>query len=376
MSMVPQDIANLEADVAKLAADEAAATTPPVVVVTPPPTVTPGVTVKFGKGIVWQDDNAKAANNGVMDPTNPNVATIINTDTTTFNDLGAAWSRYWPSNSSLSALQSIFGSFLAKNINTLYMYAYGHDNSDEGGMIAQLKSLVPGLAAIGHHAWEVPANEANINFRVGGYWDTDPGVSAIGVNTVVDPAHVTASVTEWANHLHDSSATIRSLDPQAIIVSGAISNDPTYNKYAEIPSAVWNAEMSKPVYDIASAINYRGFHPYAQNGAAVVQTVQTDQSQISGPLAAVPVWLTEVGFWSAGYTIGGGQPGEVSTEAQRALEVTNMMVGLKALGIVTPVCYYNLYDYLQPTGYGFQHFLGGALRTNLLPYAAFKAFQP
>lgn len=356
-----------QADSAAVAADLAQAVKDQPVTPPPPPPAVSGF-YRFQKAIVWQEDDiAKAA--GGFNIANPNVQAGITRDAldSGVSGLGSGYARWWGSNKPAD-LTYVAGKFAAQNTKLLYCLNYGKDASDEPGFINMLKPLAEAAVAAGVHDWEV-GSEVNVST----YWNTaGPGVPV----TAGGVANLAAACDSYMTRLHDAYTTIKPIDPLANILMAGISLDPSYTGWDEITSAVWYQQACLAKYAAEQFCDGMAGHPYVDGGpAAVLAGLAQMRSQITGPLAAKPFVVTEIGLWANGYTPG-TQNGYIgsNSETARAADYAVLMNGMRAAGIMSPVFWYTLHDALQPAGYGFNHYVDYTTRTQLPIFAAALAY--
>jgi hypothetical protein len=349
----------------KAAAPAAPVSTVPVTTV-PVTTVPSAKEFSFSKAVVWQSD-AITDSTGGFDTSNPTIVAALTRDALDMQGAGVKWARWWVgpgySIAQVSTVASIFrahGVILILDVNS----GTDSDPASERVLERWLSALVPAMAKLGEHYWEI-GNEPNIDYRAGGYWnDCAAGVTP---STTSNQANIVRAVDSYVLRLKDAYTTIHRADGLAYVSSAGLSYDDYYSKFCELTSDQWIAQFTK-----TGAWRYMdcfGIHPYAGDPAGVVAALAETRSDLSvnPEYARIPFCITELGFKST----------DVLTENERAREYVTLMNDLKNYGIKTPVFWYDWYDYnTDGGGYGITEFRGLTSRGYLPIYSAVRAYKP
>jgi hypothetical protein len=196
--------------------------------------------------------------------------------------------------------------------------------------------------------WEIH-NEPNLHE----YWNIDESPSS-------DPTAYAASAHRYVLHLQDSYPTIKSVDPTATVVMGAVDE---WTEERFIYQLI--QEKADQYFDVLAV------HPYENNPDADVGRLQALEARLAAQpgWAAKPLWVTEVGFnttWT--YHVG-----YVSSEQQKADYLTQTLPALRANGAQLPIFWYTLHENTSASGYGLEHKDPSTLQTTYFP--AFSAYQ-
>ena len=198
------------------------------------------------------------------------------------------------------------------------------------------------------HDWEI-GNEPNLHYN----WTIDEKPTS-------DPAAYAASVHRYVLHLQDAYTTIKTVDPSATVMLGSISE--------------WTEErfVYQLVQEHATAyFDVLAVHPYGADPATAVERLQALQARMAAQpaLAAKPVWVTEVGFNTSWST----NTGYVTSEQQKADDLTQLLPALRAAGAALPIFWYSLREDTSAPGYGLEQKDPSSLQTTYLPaYTAYK----
>jgi exo-beta-1,3-glucanase (GH17 family) len=125
------------------------------------------------------------------------------------------------------------------------------------------------------------------------------------------------------------------------------------------------ADNAYQYFDIMS------FHPYASDPSGVLSrfTALQGKMALQAGMAAKPIWITEVGFNTAGWN-----PGAVPDEQTKATYLTQSLQLLTQNGAAYPVFVYDLHEEDSSTaGYGLEQKDPTTLQTTYLP--AFSAYK-
>jgi hypothetical protein len=279
---------------------------------------------------------------------------------------GVTWTRWWVSPSySVDDVKRVATIFQAHGIGMLFDVNSGHtsDAQTETALKKWLAQLAPAMAKLGQHHWEI-GNEPNIDYRANGYWDTC--AAGVSPSAAEGQADVASAVASYVVRLRDAYTVIHQSDPKAVVASAGLSYDHSYNKFCEIPSGQWIAQLEKT--DAWKYMDYFGIHPYATTPSGVIAAlVDTRRAlALNAHFANKPFAISEVGF----------QLRNQKSQAAYAQSYPALMDALKVYGITTPVFWYDWYDYADTEGYGIVQYKGPTDRVYLPIYAAVRQYQP
>jgi len=202
----------------------------------------------------------------------------------------------------------------------------------------------PSLPADPIRAWQV-WNEPSLPV----YWPTGPSAAA------------------YARLLEATGKAIRAVDPRATIVSAGLPQTRIGVPFARYAEGLYRAG-AKGSFDVLA------IHPYAHDAAGVLDAVAQARALMDRHGDRSPIWVTEVGWASAGppsdFTVGpAGQAQRVSATL-RALTVDRRRLGLR--GIV----YFGLNDSaIYPGGHDFWGLHTGLETLNGHRKPAYRAFK-
>jgi hypothetical protein len=362
------------------------------------PATTPPPAIGFAKGSVWQS-NQISYNYGFTpsgDSTNPldvssssGALAAVTQDSTDMETAGITWMLWWPDSylpSQITKTVDVFNVFQAAGISCLFRYVFDFPAfgtpTIESNSITNLEGIVSSLSAAGIHTYEI-GNEYNL---CGSNWPYPNIASAPDPATYVATASdITIAVDQYCTRLQNSYNTIKSIDPDAIVIAGGVSYG-TYTGYGAITSAAWLTEFCKVTNSAWTFCDAIGLHPYSPGHqsnppASSLSAIASSRASIAAAtggshFSGIPLCFTELGEWSSGYT-SGQQNGQTNTETTRESDYTSLMTSLKSNGInggTMPMFYYTWYDGNIP-GYGIVNLTGfPSARTYNDVYTAVEAF--
>lgn len=197
------------------------------------------------------------------------------------------------------------------------------------------------------HHWEI-LNEPNLHID----WSIDEATT--------DEAAYRAAVVRYLTLLRDAHEAIVAADPRAVVHVGGISE--------------WTMERFLRVMMTTDAHRYfdvLDVHPYGHDAARVVARYEAARSLLAQDpdYAPIPLWVTEVGFNTTWPRL----PGYVSSEGEKAAQLTAAIDGLRAAGMTLPIFWYTLHENDDSPGFGLLVKDPMTLATSYLP--AFGAYQ-
>jgi hypothetical protein len=337
-----------------------------VPVSTAPVTTVPTASAfSFSKAVVWQSDAITDAT-GSFNTSDPTVVAALTRDSLDMQGAGVKWARWWVGPGySVAQVSTVASIFRAHGVTMVLDVNSGTDSNTptERALESWLSALVPVMAKLGEHYWEI-GNEPNIDYRAGGYWDDC--AAGVAPSNASNQGDIVKAVGSYVVRLKDAYTTIHRADSIAYVSSAGLSYDDYYNKFCEITSDQWIAQFIK-----TGAWRYMdcfGIHPYAGDPADVVAALAATRTELSVNAAytKVPFCITELGFKST----------KVLTENERAREYVTLMNDLKHYGINTPVFWYDWYDFDTNGGYGITEFRSLTSRGYLPIYSAVRSYKP
>jgi len=202
----------------------------------------------------------------------------------------------------------------------------------------------PGMTADPIRSWQV-WNEPSLPV----YWPTGPSPAA------------------YARLLKATATAIRGVDPRATIVSAGLPQSRIGVPFARYVEGLYRAGA-------AGSFDVLAIHPYARDAAGVVAAVAQARQLMDRHGDDSPIWVTEVGWASAGppsdFTVGPSGQAQRVRATLLALAARRQQLGLR--GIV----YFGLRD--TPVYAGGKDFWGlhtGLLSLSDTPKPAFGAFE-
>ena len=305
------------------------------------------------KGVVWGDFAYE------LDA--DSASKIISSDAADMSDLGVGWTRIFVgAGYDQDRIESLVRAANNKGIKVLMTYikksgstVYG-TAEEEAAEMAYLSSLVNKYKGVTSY-WEI-GNEPNLDW----------------LNKNKDSARL----ENYAKHLRDCYNTIKSVDDDATVILGGLS---------EYYATDWVNAFTEITVDGKPAYKYfdeAAFHPYADNPASAISKATAFKNAVKTSWGEMPIWITEIGFHAMTDWNSNNTPGKVASEEVKAEYLTTVMNGLhESLGdIQRPVMWYILHEKIgNGNGYGLvtksadEH---GVMKNVLAAYAKMKSLKP
>lgn len=188
---------------------------------------------------------------------------------------------------------------------------------------AWLGSMVDRYKSQGLKYYEI-WNEPNLSY----FWNINQNFDP---NDPVQVAEYKASVADYVKQLQDAYTTIKSRDPEAVVVLGGLSQW-KYEAYVDELIAL----QAERYFDIFA------FHPYGDKPTTSLGLIKNLKSRIaakSPSMAAKPLWITEYGYSTSPDVA--GYMGSGSTEQTKADYLVQSMDLFRKEGITLPMIWYN-----------------------------------
>ncbi|WP_345954928.1 glycosyl hydrolase [Mucilaginibacter sp. PAMB04168] len=316
------------------------------------------------KGMTWGGPWQKWGGGTDAGPYN---AAGVASDIADLDDLGVDWVRlaFKVGQSYTATVDPKVDAALEAGASILMRYSKGAPEGDYGTEAQEILNENFLKATVERYKdrikyWEIgnEPNQANS-------WDLGDRVGE-GSTDPTTPYNV--GVHKYILHLQRSYNAIKSVDPNAVVLLGGLSN-----YHFEAFMARLKAEGA---YAYMDELN---FHPYAGSPAGVISTLnefKALQASWPSPHNQKPIWITEIGYnsnpnWS--YT------SNVPDEATKATYCTQTMYALvNNLNPIRPIFWYNLHESSCVNGFGLtQKCLSGSTLqvTKFDAYNAFKALS-
>jgi hypothetical protein len=274
------------------------------------------------KGVVWHPWGAYSTQSAVR------------ADATDMQNAGITYARTALSQSSnLSTYDMIVNTAVAHGININFDLQGAELASDQSAWVTWVQSVVNRYKASVHN-WEV-GNEEDLIIR----------------NQTSDPIVFNRDVGLYVTHLQKTYQAIKAIQPTATVLLGGLSNaadndPPLVNLFVN--------DMVANYQYVAASMDGFAYHPYADTPANAAGQMTKLAGKLAGTsFASVPLRVTEIGWFTGNIEAPG--PSQVSTEQQKANNLTAVMPDLLSVGVHLPIYWYVLHettDGITGSGYG------------------------